>query len=394
MTFLVRITRRDFLLQLGVGTGSLVFGSCFSAAGRVASMFQHGIPINPFVAIKPVSGDIIVISHRSETGQGIKSSLVAVLVDEMEADWHRVVLRQADANSYSYGIPFPLPVPEAEEVVRSAEAQITAASTASIERCPVANGRLVDFDPKPALAVPGVRKVMRVLAADAPTGGVGAGLTPYAGVAVLATNTWASMKGRAVLRPTIRWDGGGNRDHDSTAQRIELETAAGSQGRRVRWKGDVDAAFADAVRTVEARYYVPHLAQVPMEPPVAVVHFRNGRVEAWAPTQNPDATQQAIGRAVFNIPPSRVDDAAVTEHIRQNVTLHVTLLGGGFGRKLHPDSRDCPGPGVSKHARSSSDPSIACASFTIVRAIISASRARRCVSARRDRNRADARGVF
>src|SRR6202043_1091875 len=87
--------------------------------------------------------------------------------------------------------------------------------------------------------------------------------------------------------------------------------------------GDVDAAFAKGNaggdKIIEAEYYAPHLAHVSMEPPVAVAEYRDGKVLAFAPTQNPQAVQETI--------------AGVLGIKKEDVTCHVTLLGGGFGRK-------------------------------------------------------------
>ena len=85
----------------------------------------------------------------------------------------------------------------------------------------------------------------------------------------------------------------------------------------------MDAAFKKATKVHEAEYYVPHLAHASMEPPVAVAEFKNGKVEAWTPTQNPQAVQDTVAKAVGIKP--------------EDVTCHVTLLGGGFGRKSKPD---------------------------------------------------------
>ncbi len=91
----------------------------------------------------------------------------------------------------------------------------------------------------------------------------------------------------------------------------------------VRNVGDVDAAFARASKIHEAEYYVPLLAHAPMEPPAAVAEYKDGKVVAWAATQNPQAVQATVASALG---------------IRkQDVICHVTLLGGGFGRKSKPD---------------------------------------------------------
>ena len=87
--------------------------------------------------------------------------------------------------------------------------------------------------------------------------------------------------------------------------------------------GDVDSAFANAAKVHEAEYYTPLLAHASMEPPVAVADFKDGKVEAWAPTQNPQAVQETVAAALG------ID--------KKNVICHVTLLGGAFGRKSKPD---------------------------------------------------------
>jgi isoquinoline 1-oxidoreductase beta subunit len=87
--------------------------------------------------------------------------------------------------------------------------------------------------------------------------------------------------------------------------------------------GDVDAAFAKAARVVEAEYVVPHLAHMTMEPPVATARVASGKCEVWAPTQHPQAARTEVAR--------------VLGMKEAEVTVHVTLLGGGFGRKSKAD---------------------------------------------------------
>ena len=87
--------------------------------------------------------------------------------------------------------------------------------------------------------------------------------------------------------------------------------------------GNVDAEFAKGGKVLEATYYTPLAAHASMEPPSAVADVRDGKVTVWAPTQNPQAVQEAVAAAVG------ID--------KKEVTCHVTLLGGGFGRKSKPD---------------------------------------------------------
>lgn len=472
-----RVTRRDFLRQTGVGAGALVFGCSISpslfaadADPGIVHKLINGFPVEgvPFVALK-LNGDVVIVTHRSEMGQGIRSSLAAVLADELEADWSRVSLRQADADGRKYAVEFPFAVPDtatlpfpyqdipktkkpqyliphdaaqftdssrsmaayfqpmrlfgagirlvmirsaakkwgvdpkecraekhrvigpagrsidyrwlllrarketlptyddisdalkkpgewtyigkgkekmpfydADDIVRGktvfgADVDLPGMLTAMIERCPVANGALVSYDAAVALAVPGVRKVVPLFPPGIRGGGVGRAFLPHAGVAVLATNTWAALQGRRALKPTITWDYGPHATYDSVAYRKELEESTGKPGTSVRRKNDVGPAFALAASTVEARYYIPHLAQAPMEPPVAVARYDNGRIEVWAPTQSPDVTQVEVGQIALGITPCAMDDEDCKEKARQAATVHVTMLGGGFGRKSKPD---------------------------------------------------------
>jgi isoquinoline 1-oxidoreductase beta subunit len=105
--------------------------------------------------------------------------------------------------------------------------------------------------------------------------------------------------------------------------RKELEDTAKKPGKVVREVGDVDAAFAKGGKVIEAGYYAPMLAHASMEPPAALANFTDGKVEIWAPTQNPQGAQEAV--------------AAAVGVKKEDVTVNVTLLGGGFGRKSFPD---------------------------------------------------------
>src|SRR5271169_5642893 len=105
MSVFTKITRRDFLRQTGVGTGALVLGSYISPKGLFAEdIFHKSFPLDKdpqgmphFVSIE-LDGTIVIMAHRSEMGQGIRTSLAAVLADELDCDWRRVVVRQADAD--------------------------------------------------------------------------------------------------------------------------------------------------------------------------------------------------------------------------------------------------------------------------------------------------------
>ncbi|MEX0604432.1 MAG: xanthine dehydrogenase family protein molybdopterin-binding subunit [Marinobacter sp.] len=190
---------------------------------------------------------------------------------------------------------------------------------AVIARPPVLGARVKSLDDTKAKNVPGVVKILQTEGTDMP-----AGFNPLGGVAVVAENTWAAIRGREAL--SINWDleaAGDNASYTSEAYRQTLEQRAESSGKTVRESGDVDKALENADQRVTATYYMPHMAQAPMEPPVAVVRIKNGKAEAWAPVQHPRAARDGI--------------AAVLGIDLENVTVHQTLLGGGFGRKSKPD---------------------------------------------------------
>lgn len=187
---------------------------------------------------------------------------------------------------------------------------------AVVARSPVFGGKVARYDAARALAMPGVVKVVEIQGTPGP-----AQFQPLSGIAVVAKDTWIAIKARKALE--IEWDDGANGAYDSRAYRAQMEESARKPGTVLRQVGDVDAALAGASRKLEAEYYLPHIAHATMEPPAAAARIVNGRCEVWAPTQAPQVTRQDISRRL-GIP-------------FENVTVHVTLLGGGFGRKSKPD---------------------------------------------------------
>ncbi len=191
---------------------------------------------------------------------------------------------------------------------------------ASVEHPPVLGQKIKTYDDKAALKVAGVQKTLTIEPFKPPHV-----FQPLGGVAVIADNTWAAFQGRKSLK--IEWTGSPHSVYNSGPFRKTLEETSRQPGKVVRNIGDVDAAFAkagkDGTKIIEAEYYTPHLAHASMEPPVAVAEYRDGKVLAWAPTQNPQAVQETI--------------AGVLGIKKEDVTCHVTLLGGAFGRKSKPD---------------------------------------------------------
>ena len=421
----VVIPRRAFLHGLNLTIGGLALG--FSAAAQkptnepgkppgpkpdVASQSVEsnapGLNPNVFVHVGP-DGAVTIVCHRSEMGQGIRSSLPVLIADELGAVMSRVTIRQADGDK-AYGdqntdgsnsirglyedmrlvgatartmlvaaaaqqwqVPAAqciakdhvvthvptrrslgfgdlalaagkLKVPDKKQVVLrpgaellnvgkalplldapayvtgqavfGADVRIPGMLTAVIVRPPVVGGRHVRFDAKRTLAVPGVRRVLEMPHPKPPYK-----FQPWGGIAVVADHTWAAMRGQALL--DVVWDHGPNATYDSERYRGELAASVAKPGRIARQVGDAERALKEAARIVEAEYHVPHLPHLPMEPPVAVARFEGDTCEVWAPTQNPQAARTEVARALGTS--------------EKNVQVHVTFLGGGFGRKSKAD---------------------------------------------------------
>jgi isoquinoline 1-oxidoreductase beta subunit len=405
-------SRRDFLSGL-FSAGALVLGARFAPGEAAETVPTSGVEKatwNPNVWIG-VNGDgsVLIVTHRSEMGTGIRTSLPMVLADEMEADWSRVRLEQA-IGSEKYGsqdtdgscsirdfyetmreagatsrallvnaaaarwqVPLdevyahnhevihrksgrklgygelaadaskqPLPHNSTIQLKKPAEfryigkgvpgydlkdvctgratygfdVQIPGMVYASIERSPVLGGSLKTFDDTQTKAVGGVQQTIVIEHAKPPYG-----FQALGGVAVIADNTWSASQGRKKLK--VEWDLGRNAIVQTANYKRDLIAAAQKPQKVVRKAGQVDAAIQGAAKTVEATYYTPLLAHAPMEPPAAVAVWKDGKVEAWAATQSPQDVQKTVAEALGIKP--------------ENVTCHVTLLGGAFGRKSKPD---------------------------------------------------------
>jgi len=187
---------------------------------------------------------------------------------------------------------------------------------AVVARPPVYGGKVKSFDAAEARKVPGVMRVVQIEASPPPPQ-----FNPLGGVAVVAQNTWAAMQGRKALK--IVWDDGPNADYDSAAYKATLEESAHKAGKVVRNDGDFSAAVARAASRIEAEYYIPHLAHATMEPPAATARITKDKCEVWGCFQSPQAARDLVAKRL-GMP-------------AKNVTVHVTLLGGGFGRKSKPD---------------------------------------------------------
>ena len=195
---------------------------------------------------------------------------------------------------------------------------------AVVARPPVLGGRVRKFDATAAREVPGVVDVVEIPPFEGPHA-----FQPLGGLAVVAETTWAAIQGREAI--TIDWDDGDHADYNSEDFADVLIKSSRQKGKVIRSEGDADKVFQNALpeSTLEADYYVPHLAHACMEPPCALCDVKideNGNVvscEAWAATQNPQASQDVL--------------AETLDIDKEKVTVHVTLLGTGLGRKSKPD---------------------------------------------------------
>jgi isoquinoline 1-oxidoreductase beta subunit len=173
--------------------------------------------------------------------------------------------------------------------------------TAVVARPPVFGGRVKSLDDTKAKAVPGVRSVVRV----------------PSGVAVVADHFWAAKLGRDALQ--IDWDLGPNAKRDSAAVREEFSRLAGTRGPTAAQAGDVAGALGKAAKTIEADYAVPYLAHATMEPLNATVRISRTKCEIWTGTQFQTMDQQVAAK-ITGLKPEQVE-------------IHTTFLGGGFGRR-------------------------------------------------------------
>lgn len=183
-----------------------------------------------------------------------------------------------------------------------------------IERCPVYGGTVKSFDDAAAKKVEGVEQVIRIDPTKNPTQIV-------AGIAVVAKNTWAAMKGRKALK--IEWEfPAGDVESDSNLKSL-FEKNTGNKGETIRDDGNVDEAFAKCKKVHESTYEAPFLAHAPMEPMNYIADVRADGADLWGPTQVPGSV--------------RARCAEITGLAPDKIKVRMTRVGGGFGRRLMAD---------------------------------------------------------
>lgn len=279
---------------------------------ELAAASKWGVPVEE---CKAQNHQVVHVPSKRKLGYGELAPLAAKLPVPKKEE-----LKYKPASEYRY-IGKDIPTVDRDDIcagrgIFGVDAKMPGMVYASIERSPVLGGKVKSFDDQEARKVPGVQQTVVIPGFKPPHT-----FQPLGGVAVIANNTWSAMKGREALK--VEWESGEHASYDSAAYKKELFETVRKPQQVVRNIGDVDAEFAKGGKTHEAEYYVPHLSHAPMEPPAAVAEFKDGKVIVHAATQNPQAVQDTVAAAVgIN---------------KKDVECHVTLLGGGFGRKSKPD---------------------------------------------------------
>ncbi|MHB1951227.1 MAG: xanthine dehydrogenase family protein molybdopterin-binding subunit [Acidiferrobacteraceae bacterium] len=179
---------------------------------------------------------------------------------------------------------------------------------AAVAHCPVFGGTVRHYDAARARAVPGVKAVIRVTH----------------GVAVVATDYWTAHKALAGM--PIEWNDGGNSHVSSDSILREFEAAAEHPGAVAENRGDTARALHGAAKVIHAEYRIPFQAHATMEPMNCTADVRRDSCELWVPTQNQTGTQ-ARAAQITGLPVSKI-------------SVHTTMLGGGFGRRFETDFVD------------------------------------------------------
>jgi isoquinoline 1-oxidoreductase subunit beta len=384
------LSRRTFLGRSAAAGAGLVIGFYLpkSASAQAAGVFSP----NAYLRITPDEKITIVVA-RTEMGQGVWTALPMILAEELEVDLKQITIEQAGASTLfgdqgtggsasvrttwdpmrkagaqaremlisaaatqwgvspesckaesasvihsatgrklSYGSlatkASMLPVPD-NPPLKSGGYKLVGKSTprldtpskvngsaqygidfhiagmkyASLARCETVGGKVGDFDATAAKQMPGVTFVGKI---------------GDSAVAVVADSTWNALKARRALK--ITWDEGPNKDLNSAAIFQALHNADDSKLVKFFSVGDISNATG---KKIEAEYQLPFMAHAPMEPGNCSAHFRGTECELWAPTQVPQDCRDTVAPLIGLKP--------------EQVKVNVTLLGGGFGRRLEHD---------------------------------------------------------
>jgi isoquinoline 1-oxidoreductase beta subunit len=384
--------RRQFVKVGALVGGGLMIGTYVDLdrldAALVASELPADFAPNAFVTIAP-SGAVTIIAPNSEMGQGIKTSLPMIVAEELDVPWDQVTVRQGDLNSAygrqtsvgsqstpsnynamrlagataravlvqaaaeTWGVPASECATESGSVVHRAsnrratygslsakaatlsapanvplkdpkdfkllgtrvkgvdnpkivtgaplfgiDVQLPGMLYATYTKCPTFGGKVVRANLDTVKAMPGVRDAFVL-------DGI-AGLP--SGVAIVADSTWNAFGATKALK--VDWDEGPTASQSS----VEMAKTADMLATAVP-----APAIPAGAKVVKATYHYPFLAHATLEPQNSTAVFRNGTMEMWSPSQIPAVGQGLVSRGLGIDP--------------KNITVHITRLGGGFGRR-------------------------------------------------------------
>lgn len=402
MNGITNLSRRVFLKTVAIGGGLVLGFYLPGQKGRLQLMAAEKGSHDPnaFIHIG-TDNTITIIVNKSEMGQGVYTSLPMLVAEELRCDWASVTVKSAPVaavyNNPEIGVQITggsmsvrtewermrkvgaaaremliaaaaaewqvdpatchvaegrvvsqsgkalsfgqlaekaakMPVPKDVKLKDSSEFKIIGTSVqrldtppkvngtamfasdisipgmlvALVARPPVFGGKAKSYEHDKAEAVPGVKKVFAI----------------KSGVAVVADDFWSAKRGRDALE--IQWDEGELKDLSTEELRTRFKDLAKTPGSTARKEGDPDKALKDAASPLTAEYEVPYLAHAAMEPLDCVVDLTRGTCEVWAGTQSQTLDQAAIAKTLGLTP--------------EQVSIHTTYLGGGFGRRANPHS--------------------------------------------------------
>src|ERR1700689_474993 len=255
-----------------------------SARGMLeaAAAKKWGVPVSE---VKAVNHEVVHASSGRRLGFGeLAADAAAQPVPALDT------LKLKDPKDYRYIGKGAVSIVDLHDITTGkaqygADVRLPGMKYAVIARPPVVGGKVVSFDGADAMKVSGVEKVIEAQGWPWPSK-----FQPLGGVAVIARNTGAAIKGRDALK--IGWEDGANKVYDSAEYRKALEEASRKPGQVGRDQGDIDAAIKGAAKVITAEYYLPHLAHASMEPPCAVADVKPDRAEIWAPVQSAGGTHE------------------------------------------------------------------------------------------------------
>ena len=257
------------------------------------------------------------VSHRPSSRRLGYGSLVAAAATLPAPDLHTIALKEP--KDYKIigqpisGVDNPAVV--TGQPLFGIDVTVPGMLYAVFEKCPVFGGKVASANLDRVQTLPGVRHALVVEGGSDLHGLLG-------GVAIVADTWWAARSARQQLRVT--WDEGATATQGSEDfARRAADLAQHADARAGRNDGDVAAALLGAAKTVAAAYFYPFIAHANLEPQNCTAHYHDGKMEIWAPTQNPQNGRQLVARTL-----------GLSE---RDIAIHLTRVGGGFGRRLRND---------------------------------------------------------